>query len=167
MSLHSPIPGVIISFSDSEWQEELPAAETLILQALEVAIPHIPFDLRGTEVSVYLTDDAEIQELNKDYRGKDKPTNVLSFPQRHLPKGPNGEIHPLGDIVMAYETCAKEAENEAIPLKDHFTHLLIHGLLHLLGYDHEEENEAQKMEALEIEILKDLNIPNPYLAEET
>lgn len=166
MTKNSSIPGLIISFSDSGWQQALPDAEALIMHTLEVAVPHLPFDLRGTEISVYLTDDEEVQGLNKDYRGKNKPTNVLSFPQGDLPKGPNGEVHPLGDIVMAYETCMREAADEGVPFKHHFSHLLVHGLLHLLGYDHEEDEDAIEMEALEIEILKDLEIPNPYLAEE-
>ncbi|MEB3701725.1 Endoribonuclease YbeY [Candidatus Bealeia paramacronuclearis] len=167
MKNYSPIPGVIISFSDSAWQQSLPDCEGLVLQVMEVAIPFIPFDLRGTELSVYLTDDEEIQGLNKDYRGKNKPTNVLSFPQGNVPKGPNGEVHPLGDIAMAYETCLREADHEGIPFKNHFIHLLIHGLLHLLGYDHENEEDAEKMETLEVQILQALHIPNPYLAEES
>lgn len=106
------------------------------------------------EVSIVLTNDIEIQKLNKQYRGKDKPTNVLSFEQ---------ELPILGDIVLAYETIKKESKEQNKSFKAHFTHLLIHGLLHLLGFDHQAQQDADKMEGLEIELLKELDIDNPYL----
>lgn len=106
------------------------------------------------EISIVLTNDEEIQTLNREYRGQDKPTNVLSFPQ-DVPI-------LLGDIVVAYETLARETNEQNKSFKDHFTHMLVHGCLHLLGYDHIQEAEAENMETLEITILSSLGIKNPY-----
>ena len=98
--------------------------------------------------------DFDIQALNKAYRHKNKPTNVLSFP--------SSEEGEFGDILLAYETVMGEAEDAGIPVPHHIYHLIIHGFLHLLGYDHEKEDEATLMESTEIKILQDLNIKNPY-----
>lgn len=119
------------------------------------------------EISVKLTDDKEIKVLNRDYRGKDKPTNVLSFAtldeNENAPSSPVCALpYAIGDIVIAYETVKREADAMDIPFRDHYTHLLIHGTLHLLGYDHEQEKDAKRMETLEILILKGLGIENPY-----
>ena len=112
------------------------------------------------EISVLLSDDASVQVLNRRWRGLDKPTNVLSFPAsaQPSPAGPR----PLGDLVLAYETVARESQEEGKSLADHVTHLLVHGTLHLLGYDHEVEHEAEAMEAREVEALARLGIGNPY-----
>lgn len=118
---------------------------------LEAALRHL--DIAEAEVSVVLGDDAFVQGLNKQYRGKDKPTNVLSFPQ---------ELPMLGDIVLAHETIMRDAKEQDKSFKDHLTHLLVHGLLHLLGHDHEEDDEAEIMESLEIEILSLMGVKNPY-----
>lgn len=119
------------------------------------------------EVAVRLTDDAEVHTLNRDFRGKDKPTNVLSFPQvQHdllegLANSDDGEIL-LGDIVLARETCVREAEEKGISIVDHATHLIVHGALHLVGYDHMDDASAAAMEALEVKALASLGIANPY-----
>ncbi|MDR6832475.1 MULTISPECIES: rRNA maturation RNase YbeY [unclassified Sphingopyxis] len=119
------------------------------------------------EVAVRLTDDAEVQALNRDFRGKDKPTNVLSFPQvqddllEGLANSDDSEIL-LGDIVLARETCAREADEKRITLTDHATHLIVHGTLHLVGYDHMDDASAAAMEALEVKALASLGIGNPY-----
>jgi probable rRNA maturation factor len=119
------------------------------------------------EIAVRLTDDAEVHTLNRDFRGKDKPTNVLSFPQvqddllEGLANSDDGEIL-LGDIVLARETCAREAEEKRISLEDHATHLIVHGTLHLVGYDHIDDTSAAAMEALEVKALASLGIANPY-----
>ncbi|WP_432285229.1 rRNA maturation RNase YbeY [Aminobacter sp. BA135] len=115
----------------------------------------------GVELSLVFTDDDAIQSLNAEWRQKDKPTNVLSFPA--FPMAPGDALPPmLGDIVLAYETVQREAELEGKPLENHITHLIIHGLLHLLGYDHETDEEAEEMEALERQALARLAIPDPY-----
>lgn len=106
------------------------------------------------EMAVVLADDAFIRELNRDYRGQDKPTNVLSFP---------GEDAYLGDLILAYETVEREAREQGKSAKHHAIHLLVHGTLHLLGYDHMVAKDAARMEALEIKILKKQEIDNPYL----
>ncbi|MDO9367231.1 MAG: rRNA maturation RNase YbeY [Sphingopyxis sp.] len=119
------------------------------------------------EISVRLTDDTEVHTLNRDFRGKDKPTNVLSFPQvqddllEGLANSDDGEIL-LGDIVLARETCAREAEEKGISIVDHATHLIVHGTLHLVGYDHMDDAAAGAMEALEVKALASLGIANPY-----
>lgn len=119
------------------------------------------------EIAVRLTDDAEVQTLNRDFRGKDKPTNVLSFPQvqddllESMANSDDGEIL-LGDIVLARETCAREAAEKRISLEDHATHLIVHGTLHLVGYDHMDDAGAAAMEALEVKALASLGIANPY-----
>jgi probable rRNA maturation factor len=119
------------------------------------------------EVAVRLTDDAEVHQLNRDFRGKDKPTNVLSFPQvqddllESLANSDDGEIL-LGDIVLARETCAREAEEKGISLEDHATHLIVHGTLHLVGYDHMDDASAGAMEAIEVKALASLGLANPY-----
>ena len=108
-----------------------------------------------------LTDDAGIRTLNHDWRGIDKPTNVLSFPAVALP-GSGGQPRALGDIAIAYETTRREADSENKRFSDHLSHLAVHGFLHLIGYDHENEDDAEAMEALEVEILARLGIPDPY-----
>lgn len=112
-------------------------------------------DARQGELSVLLTDDGYIKKLNRDYRGKDKATNVLSFP---VP----APAPLLGDIVLAYETIRKEAQEKQICFEDHITHLVMHGWLHLQGFDHQTEADAKEMEALEILALSRLGIDNPY-----
>lgn len=117
------------------------------------------------EIAITLSDDAEVQVLNRDWRGKDKPTNVLSFPGLEGAMAgllPPDAPRPLGDLILAYETCAREAEEQGKSLADHARHLVVHGVLHLLGYDHETDAEAEEMEALETTILAGLGIADPY-----
>jgi probable rRNA maturation factor len=117
---------------------------------------------RGGELAIVLTDDAAARHLNRRWRGKDAPTNVLSFPVRD---GTVSRNRPrlLGDIVIAFETCAREARAQRIVFADHLAHLAVHGFLHLIGYDHVAAAEARRMEALETAILRGLGIANPYL----
>ena len=119
----------------------------LVLKQLEIDEPE-------KAVAVVLTDDVSIQELNHDFRQKDKPTNVLSFP--------SDEPDEWGDIIFAHETITREATEQNKHFDSHLSHLLVHGMLHLLGYDHIEEADAREMESLEIEILEQLAIENPY-----
>jgi len=137
-------------------------AELARLVDRAVAAAFAESDASGaSELSIVFSDDTHIQALNGEWRGKDKPTNVLSFPAFSFPKG--GPLPPmLGDIVLASETVSREAALEAKPLENHITHLVIHGLLHLLGHDHETDDEAEEMEALERAALARLAIPDPY-----
>jgi probable rRNA maturation factor len=122
--------------------------------ALGAQAPNLP-----VEAAIVLSEDAELRALNRRWRGKDKPTNVLSFPSGAA--GPDGRLL-LGDVVLAYQTLEREAEEAQKPLSDHLSHLVIHGVLHLMGYDHEKPAEARRMEALEVRVLAGLGIPDPY-----
>jgi probable rRNA maturation factor len=149
-STHTPSVVIDISALCLEWPDISSLLENAVLAALKGAGYAHP-----TEVSIVLSDDAFIQTLNKQWRGKDKPTNVLSFPQ--------DEPGMLGDIIMAYETIAREAREQSKTFNNHAIHLTVHGILHLLGHDHEAgEKEEAEMEALEIRILEGLGIKNPY-----
>ncbi len=110
----------------------------------------------GTELAIVLTDDSAIRALNRDWRGVDKATNVLAFPTTNAAGG------HLGDIVLAFETIAREAASERKPLAHHLAHLAVHGFLHLVGYDHERREDALRMERIERQILRRLAIPDPY-----
>ena len=116
---------------------------------------------RGT-VTVVVDDDARIRQLNRDWRGFDKPTNVLSFPYPDTP----GPERSIGDIAISYETAAREAATEGKSFADHIAHLSVHGFLHLLGYDHESDADAEDMEALERVILARIGVSDPYVAHE-
>jgi probable rRNA maturation factor len=156
-----PITEVIV-VADG-WRSE-PDAEAAIHRAIATAAEVVDADIGEAELAVMLTDDAGIRTLNSNWRGIDKPTNVLSFPA--LP--PTGAVGPdeaprmLGDIAIAYETTRKEADDEQKPFDHHLSHLAVHGFLHLIGYDHEKDGDAEAMEALEQEILAQLGIPDPY-----
>ena len=109
-----------------------------------------------------LADDAALRELNREFRGQDKPTNVLSFPAEEKPQS-GAPMVLLGDVVLAYETVAREARTQGKSLAEHAAHMVVHGVLHLLGFDHERGgSEAERMEALETQILAKLGVPNPY-----
>ena len=142
----------------ARWPEE---AEDWARRAVEAAFavaPEAPPE--DAEVSILLADDAAVQELNRAWRGKDGPTNVLSFPAPAQP-GVQGPLR-LGDIALALETLEREAGSEGKSLADHLLHLVVHGTLHLLGHDHEDEAEAKAMEALEVAALARLNVADPY-----
>jgi probable rRNA maturation factor len=114
----------------------------------------------GSEVSVVLSNDDAIRDLNRSHRGIDKPTNVLSFPQDDPDSDRYGPL--LGDIVVAFETVDREAVDGGLPLRHHLTHMIVHGFLHLVGYDHQDDDEAEEMERLETAILAALDNPDPY-----
>jgi probable rRNA maturation factor len=146
------------------WQSE-PDADAVIQRAVAIAAEMADADTADAELAVMLTDDAGIRTLNSNWRGIDKPTNVLSFPALAPPTplaGADDIPRMLGDIAIAYETARREADDEQKPFDHHLSHLTVHGFLHLVGYDHEKDDEAEAMEALEIEILAQLGIPDPY-----
>ena len=145
------------------WQTE-PDVESVIHRAINAAAEIAGADVGDAELAVMLTDDSGIRTLNNNWRGIDKPTNVLSFPALQ-PTGtatPSDVPRMLGDIAIAYETTRKEADDEQKPFDHHLSHLAIHGFLHLIGYDHEKDDDAEAMEGLEQEILAQLGIPDPY-----
>ncbi|PIR33218.1 MAG: rRNA maturation RNase YbeY [Alphaproteobacteria bacterium CG11_big_fil_rev_8_21_14_0_20_44_7] len=151
-----------IAIDSSVWKKHLPDSEKIIARALQEIAENCK--LNG-EVSILLTNDAKIRQLNNDFRGKDKPTNVLSFPQ-HSSSTPHligGDMGGLGDIALALETLQREAAEQEKTLPAHFTHLFVHGVLHLLGYDHEDDDEQEDMENKEVEILHKLGVGNPYI----
>ena len=149
------------SIESGDWPDEawLEALVSSVFSAAEAELSLLPE--YPSEVSLLFTDDAAIQSINAQWRGKNKPTNVLSFPSIALKPGmAPGPL--LGDIVFGFETVAREAAEEGKPFEHHLSHLTAHGLLHLFGYDHETDAEADDMEALERRILARLAIPDPY-----
>lgn len=163
---------VDVSIQTKEWDSVSDAEQTCI-KAAKTAFNIGKTDSLGSdaqiEISILLTGDDFIQELNRDYRGQDKPTNVLSFAaMEYMPEEEikiNMQIGTilLGDVVVSFETTAAEAKNENKSFENHLSHLIVHGVLHLLGYNHEEDAEAEIMEELEIKILAELNIAAPFL----
>ena len=157
MTASPPLEIAVIRNADG-WPDHFDAiAEQAVLAAIAGARPKIT---GAAEVSVLLTDDAEQRELNAQWRGKDSATNVLSFPQIE-PFAPVMGL--LGDITLARETLEREAADLGKSLEHHFTHLMVHGFLHILGYDHINEAEALQMEGLETQILAGLGIDDPYV----
>jgi probable rRNA maturation factor len=150
------------------WRDLCPAAEDVARAAARRALTR---GMAGSgiaprmaiELTVSLADDAVQQQLNRDWRGVDRPTNVLAFPawEPGTPLPPGAPLL-LGDVVLAFETVAREADEQGKPLADHLSHLIVHGVLHLLGYDHATETEAAAMESLETSILVQLGVPDPY-----
>ena len=149
-----------VEIEDPAWTQALPDAEALVrvaaMAALKALHPEPVKDERSA--TVLLTDDEAVRDLNARFRHQDKPTNVLSFP------APANPQRFLGDVALAYGVCAREAVEQAKPLADHLRHLVAHGVLHLLGYDHISDDEALAMEGLERAILAGLGIADPYEA---
>ena len=157
--------------TDAEWDSSTawgPLAERAAAAAVaESAFPQLANSARSVEIALRLTNDAEVRALNARWRGKDAATNVLSFPMAEPDEltdagAADGPELMLGDIVLARATCAREAEEKALPLPDHAAHLLVHGTLHLLGYDHMDDGTAEDMEAREVRALARLGLANPY-----
>ena len=153
---------------DARWGE----IETLAQIAVDAALERLGLEPSVFEISLLACDDARIATLNADFRDKPKPTNVLSWPSDERGAVVDGEMpvppqigpdNELGDIAIAYDTCAREAAEVGKPMRDHTIHLLVHGTLHLLGFDHERDGDAALMEGLETEILGKLGIADPYM----
>ena len=149
-----------IDVEDAAW-DAVPGLEALTHRAVAATFAAMTRDLAQFDISILFTGDAAVAAINKQWRGKDYATTVLSFPAEAMPV-PAGEARPLGDIVLAAGVVAREAAEQGKTLPDHAGHLIIHGLLHLLGFDHETEAEAEAMERLEAAILKGLDISDPY-----
>ena len=143
-----------IEVEDAAWTAAMPDAEAVVLRAATAALGTVEGDM-----VVLLTDDAEVQDLNARFRDKDRPTNVLSFPAA------TSAFPHRGDVVLGYAYCAAEAQGQGKTLSDHLSHLVVHGVLHLLGRDHEDDAEAEEMEAEEREILAALGVADPYAVE--
>jgi probable rRNA maturation factor len=156
---------VEVALACDEWLTACPDAATLAKAAADAALAgKVRRPGSGPSViDVVLAGDAEQRQLNRDWRGVDRPTNVLAFPAWEPgAKIPSGAPLLLGDVVLAFETVAREADEQGKPLGDHLSHLVVHGVLHLLGYDHATEAEAVAMESLETSILAKLGVPDPY-----
>ena len=157
----SAAPSVDVTVSCNAWFDDCPHAAAIAAGAAQAALR----DSGGSGrflVDVTLVDDAEQRHLNRTYRGKDVPTNVLAFPQG-TPDSPRSDQPVLlGDVVLAFETVRREAADQDKPIANHLRHLVVHGVLHLLGFDHENAAEAAAMEACEIKILAELGVPDPY-----
>jgi probable rRNA maturation factor len=151
-------PSIDVVIESARWRQA-PRAARVVRRAIGAAVPA---RARNAELSVILTSDRAIRTLNRRWRSHDKATNVLSFPAQAHGKLPRGAPRHLGDIVLAYETVAREARQEGKPLDHHIAHLALHGFLHLLGYDHESHGQAEAMERRERRILARLGVPDPY-----
>jgi len=145
-----------IEIEDEAWTSALPNVEAVVRSAALMAADHE--EAAHADITILLTDDATVAELNARFRDKAGPTNVLSFPA-----APNPQRH-LGDIALAYGVCAREATEQGKSLAHHLQHLTVHGVLHLLGYDHIGDDEAEAMESLERTVLAGLGVPDPYAA---
>jgi probable rRNA maturation factor len=162
----SPVSGLDIDIMQEagDWPSD---AEEIVRRAAEHAYV-VAGPSEDAELCIVLADDGFVQALNKTYRAKDKPTNVLSFPTGGIPFAIGAEPmidmgpHLLGDVVLAVETITREAAEQGKSFAHHLTHLVVHGVLHLLGQDHEEDADAEEMEAMERDILEDLDIADPY-----
>ena len=151
-------PSVDIDFiyEDDRWKSTAFDPEQTAAQAINALFALTPYDGDDhTTLSIVLAEDTFVQDLNKNYRGKDKPTNILSFPM--------DEDDMLGDLVLSYDTIVAESDDQKKTFENHYTHLIIHGVLHLLGYDHIDDAEADEMEQQEIDVLSRLKIANPYI----
>jgi probable rRNA maturation factor len=153
---------VDVTIEGADWAALLPDAAALAEETAAAAWGSIAGPATGpSEVSILLADDATVRRLNRAHRGQDKPTNVLSFPVGAT-VSVEGMPRMLGDVVLASGVVAREAAAQDKPVAAHFRHLLVHGVLHLAGYDHIADGDAETMESLEVEILAGLAVPNPY-----
>jgi probable rRNA maturation factor len=152
---------VAVVVAAPEWSRRLRGAPGIVRRAAHAALGSAR-RRRPAELAVVLADNRTSRRLNRTWRGKDKPTNVLSFPAAGAGSGPRNAPRLLGDVVLAGGVVAAEAQAQGKQLAAHLTHLVVHGVLHLLGHDHERDRDAERMEALEVRILRRLGVANPY-----
>jgi probable rRNA maturation factor len=155
MKKSQPAPEIAVMIEEPLWREEGRGLPQKLRRAARTALESVK-DHRSGQLTILLAGDAKLKALNTRFRGKNKPTNVLSFPA--------ADRDYLGDVAIAYGVCAQEAETAAKSLQDHAIHLAVHGVLHLLGYDHESAREARIMEPIEIAVLAKLGVADPYAA---
>ena len=155
-------PQIDVTVALETWSTAIADVVDVCQRAAAAALAQNNRAAADIEISVLLCDDDTVSRLNSEYRGRAEPTNVLSFPTGCADAGP--ETH-LGDVAIAFETVVAEAASSHLAIVDHLTHLVVHGVLHLLGYDHQSTREAEKMEALEVEILDRLGVADPYAAD--
>lgn len=166
MNSAAPDAQIDVAIQDPAWEDITGIdglVSTTVRTALSMAKMPKKIDGKKLEISFMLANDELTHVLNREYREKDKPTNILTFAaldDEHAPLGP--DVVSLGDVVLSYQTIEREAKEQGRFLRDHITHLVVHGTLHLLGYDHIEDNQATDMETLEIRILEKLGVQNPY-----
>ena len=155
---------IAVEIRSGGWTDEIGDAEALVLRAANRGLDMAPEADGACELAIVLADDGFVRELNRDYRGMDKPTNVLSFACEDDPGDvvAPGAPRMLGDIIVAFETSRREAAEQGLSFSDHLSHLIVHGILHLVGYDHETDDQAAEMERREVEILSRLGIDDPY-----
>jgi probable rRNA maturation factor len=152
-------PEIAVSIRDKSWRQTVPTARRLCRRAALAALATDGSVTGAAEASIVLADDPTVHSLNKDFRDRDEATDVLSFPG---PGAVAGGPAMLGDVIIAYETASRDARRDGKRLADHLCHLVVHGVLHLLGHDHQSPKEARHMEGLEVTILGDLGIADPY-----
>lgn len=151
---------IVVTIYDGDWGEACPDAESIAETTARLVLERADAPVSPIILDITLTDDPEQQRLNRSWRGKDAPTNVLAFPGGDPPA--RGTPHVLGDVILSLTTIRHEAEEQHKPFADHLRHLVVHGVLHLLGHDHQDAAEAAAMEAREIAILAEFGVPDPY-----
>lgn len=153
---------IIVQVTDAAWEDDSEDPQSMVRRVAGALQSHLGIPLEAREVSVRFANDADVSSLNKQFRGRDGATNVLSFPATPVP-GQAGNA--LGDIILARETVLAEAAAQGKTITDHACHLVLHGMLHLLGYDHDTDERAEEMESLERNVLNDIGIGDPYAAQ--
>jgi len=152
------MPEIVVQVPEGAWQDDSEDPQSMTRRVAGALEQRLGLSIKDKELTVRFSSDAEVRALNSEFRGKDTPTNVLSFP---VVDGP-GDDAGLGDIILARETVVREAEEQGKTVADHTSHLILHGILHLLGYDHDTDEDAEEMEAMERDVLAALGIRDPY-----
>lgn len=162
----TPLTSIDVLIEGGDWNATVPGARELCRGAVEAALSLAAQIAQPVEVSVLLTGDEALAKLNREYRGREGPTNVLSFSVADPSVLGDAAVAQapvlLGDVAVAYETAVAEANLAGLAIEDHMRHLVVHGVLHLLGYDHVDDSDAERMEALEVSVLAQIGVEDPY-----